>query len=667
MRNTKTVNAFLVLGALVMTGLTSCASTQSSGSGLLPNETLNLVQNAVFEVVWEKPVEDPVVYEKKLNWDTVPFNIRNDKYWSIGTAFAISPTELITAFHVIDLCYESMVYSKYYIRDSKGNVYEVDQITGGSNEKDYLIFTVKGKTFNQFFQFEKNFKTGDPVFSIGNALGEGIVVRNGLILGTVPEEDSGRWNLLKSSADGNPGNSGGPLVTPNGKVVAVVSALKENILYSVPAEVILGGGRSELAYRYKHTFGHLILFSKSLKATFEFRSKLPDTYTAVRKSLHDAYGVFYDKAMEDLFKEAPEYITGPNNSYLLYSSLSSIFPEFDFVDPDDDEWTLSNMNKNRKNYPMDDDGQLYHLSVNGINFYKVKRPLSVAVDKINTDPKYIMDLILRNIRTERSLWRNDKYRILSYGDPSSTGTFQDKLGRTWISAYWVIGFEDDVQIMYILPMPNGPVVVTTNPSTAFLRDYEWDLHRLCDHLFAAYNGSFDEWNNFLANKQFIPDFMKNIKFTWKSEEQSFSFSIDPLSISADKQVFDWNARSEMFLAPSWYKLNNKPEFGIRKVILNRDQRNKEFVVLYRNIKPDPKLGTNAMENWNDLTAAKSPFDEKAVLVPKDNNGFVGTILRARRPNPDVLFTLYLSMESPQSEDNLNRRFGALKSGVSLEY
>jgi hypothetical protein len=664
MEKIKMKNTFFVLGILVLTGLSCTSLKQPSGAGLLSPATLNLVQNAVFEVVIEKPAEDAAVYEKKLNWDLVPFVIRNDKYYSIGTAFAVSQTELITAFHVMNLGFESMVFGKYFIRDAQGNVYEVDQITGGSNEKDYLIFTVKGKTFNVFFEFEKNFKTGDTVFSIGNALGEGVVVRNGLILGTIPEEDSGRWNLLKSSADGNPGNSGGPLVTADGKVVGVVRALKENILYSVPVEVILGGSRSELPYRLKTGVQHLLL-ANDFKYIFEYKARLPDTYTAVRKSLCGAYNANYDDAMTTLFKEAPEYLTGPNNAYLLNSSLSSSFPEISFVDPNDDNWTLSSMEK--KNYPLDDDGRLYHFSVDGINFYKIKRPLSVAVEKSCTDPKYIMDLILRNIRTDRQLWGNDKYRILSYGAPSSTGSFRDALGRTWLTAYWVISFENEVQIMYILPLPNGPAIVSTKQNSAFLHVYEWDLRKICDHLFAAYFGSFEEWGNYLALKQYTPDFLKDIRFEWKSGEQSFSFSSGPISIKSDKQVFDWNARSEMFLGHSWYKYNNKLEFGIRNVILYGDQRGKEGIYLERNIKPDPKLGTNALENWNDLVTAKHPFDEKPVLSPKDNNGFVAAILKARRPYPDVLFSLYLSMENPQNEENLNRKFGALKTGVSVEY
>jgi len=648
----------------VLTCFVSCPSIQQSvGAGFLSKSTFNMVQNAVFEVVVEKPAGDNTVYEKELEWNRVPFSVRNDKYYSIGTAFAVSKTELVTAFHVINLGYESMVFNKYFIRDSSGNVFELDQIISGSNEKDYLIFTVKDKTFDKFFQLEKNFKTGDTVLSIGNALGEGVVVRNGLILGTIPEEDSGRWNLLKSSADGNPGNSGGPLVTQDGKVVGVVCSLKENILYSLPAEVVLNGSRSELSYRQKSGVSHLILANK-LNGMFEFKVSLPDSYTKIRKSICEAYNSYYVDSMTKLFKEAPEYLSGPNNAFLLNSSLSTIFPEISFVDRNDENWKLSGLDK--KNYPLDDDGRLYQAAVSGFSFYKVKRPLSVPVEKICTDPKYIMDLILRNIRTDRTLWGSDKYRILSYGEPSSKGSFRDELGRTWISAQWLIGFEDNVLIMYILPLPNGPVVVTTKQDSSYLSVYEWDLRKICDHLFAAYDGSFDEWGNYTALKQYIPDFLKDFRFDWKSADQTFFFGSGPISIGSDKQVFDWNARSELFLAHSWFKLNNKPEFGIRKVILTRDQRGKDFILLYRNIKPDPKLGTNTMENWNDLVINKHPFDEKPVLSPKDNTGFTGAVLKARRPNPDVLYSLYLSMENPQSEENIGKRFGALKTGVVVD-
>jgi len=493
-------------------------------------------------------------------------------------------------------------------------------------------------------------------------LGEGIVVRNGLVLGTVSEEDSGRWNLLKSSADGNPGNSGGPLVTPKGKVIAVVTGLRDNILYSVPADIILNGSRTELPFRVKSIFGHLIL-SNNYKRTFETQAPLPGSYTQVRRTIWEAYEKDYDVSMSTLFKEAPEYLTGPNNVYLLNSSLSSNFPEISFVDPNDNNWKLSNLE--RKNYTLDGNGRLSYASVSGYNFYKIRRPVSVSLEKACTDPKYIMDLILQNIRTERFLWGNDKYRILSFGEPSVIGEFRDSLGRTWITAHWDIDYDDRVLIMYILPLPNGPAVVATMQPSALRSDYEWDLRKICEHTYAAYDATFSEWKDFIALEKYIPDFLKGFYFEWDSGRQRFSLGGGSLSLGADRQVFDWDNGSELFLAPSWYKQKDSPAFGVRKIVLSRDVRGKEFVVLYRNIKPDAKLGAGAMENWNDLVIQKYPFDGKPGISAKDNTGSVGAILRAQGSDPETLYTLYLSMENPMNEENLSQRFNALRQGTFI--
>jgi hypothetical protein len=339
-------------GALAAAALASCGSVPAGTPAGFSGRALELTESAVFEVLLEKPTEDPTVYERELDWEKVPYAIRTDKYHSIGTAFAISPTELLTAFHVINLGFESKTYGRYYVRDSRGTVYEVDTVAGGSNEKDYLIFTLKDRTFSSYFQFEMKYKAGDPVYSIGNALGEGIVVRNGLVLGTVPEAESGRWNLLKSSADGNPGNSGGPLVTPEGKVIALVTSLRDNILYSVPAAVILEGDRKSLPYRLKPRYGHSILANQKNR-TFEISLPLPEEYRALRDRLTAAYKADYVAGMEALFKEAPEYLSGPNNMYVLNASLQSDFPELDFVDPDNEQWSLSDLKVKSYNLPED--------------------------------------------------------------------------------------------------------------------------------------------------------------------------------------------------------------------------------------------------------------------------------------------------------------------------
>lgn len=655
-------NKLMVLTTVILAGFViSCTTIQNfSGAEQISPQVFNLVQDMIFEVVQKKPVEDSLTYDKELDWDTVPFNIRNDDYYSIGTAFVISNTELITAFHVLG--FWSMVYDTYFIRDTQGNVYEIDQIAGGSNEKDFITFTVKGKNFDKYFQFERNYEIGTPVFSIGNALGEGIIIRNGLVLGTVPEDDSGRWNWLKSSADVNPGNSGGPLITPDGKVIALISSRRDNILYSIPAEVILDNDRSFLYFRDKYRYSHYLL-SNNLRQIFETQIPLPNTFIAIRQTLQKSYNTFNNTAMTTLFEQAPEYLTGPNNYELLNSSLYNNFPQVSFIDYDDDNWILSRFEG--RSYILENDGRLLHTMNNDFNFYKFKKPNTVSLEEINTNPKYIMDIILQNIRTDRTLWSHDRYRILSYGEPVSTGVYKDSLGRTWITAYWIIEYEDQVQIMYILPQPNGPTVITTKRYSGSLNSYEWDMRKTCDHLFVAYEGSFEEWSEFLSIERFVPEFLKDMRFEWNREEKRFSFSSNIYSIIADSEVLGWNDKSELFLAPSWYRHNDEIEFGIRKIWFSQDQRRRATIYFERNVKPDLKLGTNAIENWNDIAQGKSPYNENPVISPNGNHGSISGLINAKNIDEQTVFTLYLSVEEPQDEENLTLRFNAMKNGIEI--
>jgi len=650
--------SLIIISAIIASLFLSCQSFPNF-SRPLNTELIKLVNDAVFEVVIEKPVNDPIVYDKEIDWDIVPFAIRNDKYDSIGTAFAISKTELITAFHVIDLLEDD--YDKYFIRDSKGKVYEVDMITGGSKEKDYIIFTVKEKTFDKFFQFEKKFNIGDPVFSIGNALGEGIIIRDGLVLGTIPEKYDGLWNQLKTSASASPGNSGGPLVTPDGKVIALITSGKDNIVYSTPVDVILNNSRSVLIYRKRMNYSHLLL-ENTLNNFFEIQTSLPDSHTNIRKLFREVYIKHYDGSMSALFNEAPEYLGEENSEYMLNSFYQPGHLEISYVDSDDDKWKYFYPLKNT--YNLDDDGKLYHGKYSYVDLYRLKKSKSVTLEKICTDPKYLMDIILKNKRIDREIW-NDEYRILSYGESSSTGLFLDSLGRTWITANWEIGYDFTVLIMYILPTPEGAIIITTRQDKGSFNEYNWDLQKLCDHLFPIYGASFDEWSNFLSLTQYVPDFLNDMRFIWNCKEQSISLNCGDISINADKQVFDWNNKSEMLLYPSWYKQDNKLEFSIPKIWLYGNQRGKEFISLYRNIKPDQKLGTRFIDDWNDLILEKFPYNGNPVVSNKDDTGFMGSIIKAKQPNPDVCFSLYLKMENPQSEEDIERRFNALMNGIFI--
>jgi len=66
-------------------------------------------------------------------------------------------------------------------------------------------------------------KLDEVVFAVGNALGEGVVIRDGLLNIETPENQDGRWNCCASPPPHRHGNSGGPLLDAEGRVLGVVT------------------------------------------------------------------------------------------------------------------------------------------------------------------------------------------------------------------------------------------------------------------------------------------------------------------------------------------------------------------------------------------------------------------------------------------------------------
>jgi hypothetical protein len=640
----------------------SCQSQQpAAGAGFSP-KLQTLIKDAVFEVIIKKPVEKNVVYDKELDWSVIPYAIRSDAYYSIGTAFAISAVEAVTAFHVIDLIDESDVFTEYYIRDSGGNVHEVDRVVRASNEKDFLVFTVKDKTFSSWFELDPGFSVSSQVYSIGNALGEGIVVRNGLVLGTVPEEEEGRWNLLKSSADGNPGNSGGPLVTPEGKVLGVVIALRDNILYSLPVGELLSTPAGTTHFRRRHTYSHLLLANRVTRV-FEADAALPAPYKELRRTLFEAYKAHYPGAMEQVFEEAPAYLEGPNNRYILNQTVSTDFPEFSFVDKNDDQWKISDLDV--KTFTLDDDGMILEALVSEFYLIKIRRPKSASLEQLNTNPRTVMDTILSGVNMERALGNTGKYRILSFGDPVEVSEYRDAQGRTWIKTWWLLDFEDSIMLAYILPMPNGPVVFMTRQDSSDRHIYEWDMEVTCDRIVAAYKGDMEEWNEFLAMKKWLPSSLEQFSLNWDSSQKSVGIRFPQLSFTADNSVFDWTSQSTLFMIPAYYQKDDRVEYGFRSLIVQRDIKGNDYFMIHQHIKPDDRLGVKNMEYWNDVVAGKYPFDGISRLSAKDNTGSTGGLLSPINASPDVRYSLYLNVENPGDEDSLARRYKTLEGGILI--
>jgi serine protease Do len=218
-----------------------CASALCPAFGeSLDSSVQKHLREATFEVVLGKPETDPLSYEKPLPLDLLPFAERTGKYRSIGTAFTIGHGRFVTAAHVIGAGCGSQ-FSPIALRDEAGKILLMDRILKYSEAEDYVVFTVNDSPRVNALDTHDRPALNDPVFAVGNAYGEGIVIRDGLYTSDTPEEREGRWKWLRFSAAASPGNSGGPLVDKRGRVIGVVlrKSPNENLNFAVAIDQVL--------------------------------------------------------------------------------------------------------------------------------------------------------------------------------------------------------------------------------------------------------------------------------------------------------------------------------------------------------------------------------------------------------------------------------------------
>ena len=127
------------------------------------------------------------------------------------------------------------------------------RVNGTDPYSDLAVLTVPSAPQSEFKPLvvlnSSSLKVGDPVIAIGNPYGLTGSLTTGVVsaLGrTITESDlAGGYaiaNIIQTSTPINPGNSGGPLLTLNGTVVGITTAIVTNsqgLGFAVPSETIV--------------------------------------------------------------------------------------------------------------------------------------------------------------------------------------------------------------------------------------------------------------------------------------------------------------------------------------------------------------------------------------------------------------------------------------------
>jgi len=268
--------------AIAIIALSSSAKAEN-----LSSELIKKINAATFEVVAAKPVDDPLVYEKPLPLELLPFQERNDKYYSIGTAFSIGGNRFVTAGHVLMADFGGL-WGPPELRDSGGHVYAIDKIEKFSLERDFVVFSLVAAPDAAPLESNVSADLNSTVYTVGNALGTGVVVRDGLYTSNTPEEQEGRWNFMRFSAAASPGNSGGPLLDSAGKIIGIVlrKSPNENLNYALPIGEVLKAP-DHVAEADSRATSKVGLFDTAQIATFKTEFPLPLGFADFTKAFHE--------------------------------------------------------------------------------------------------------------------------------------------------------------------------------------------------------------------------------------------------------------------------------------------------------------------------------------------------------------------------------------------
>ena len=633
---------------------------------LLDEKVMDLIQAAVFEVVVPKPEKDSLSYEKPLPLDLIPYSIRKDKYYSVGTSFAIAPDRFVSAAHVMFLDSESQ-YKEVLLRDTAGKVYSIDTIVKYSDNKDFVVFTLKDKKADRFFRVNENPKLNQPVFAVGNALGQGIVVRDGLYTSNTPEEENGAWQWLRFSAAASPGNSGGPLLDRAGDVIGIVvrKSENENLNYALPISEPLRA-RDNLAVSHKKTKYFIENMDMTKTSDFNEELRLPMSYRELNRQLVAAFNAFSEKLMKEFFDENKDKIfpNGPGSVALLYKNYSAVFPHM-IMKGDDGNWDAFRP-KEMKTAELWDNGFLTYGGISNTLFMYIQKPDSIPLDKFYTDTKLFMDSVLKGVYFYRQVV-SEKIKITSMGKAQEDYVFTDKWGRKWMVRTWLMEYSDEKVLAFSLPVPGGFVTLMKIDQTGLVNNgYLPDMKALADFVYVSYYGTLKQWKEFLAQKRRLPDAFQDIAVSYE-KGRYFDYKSSRLMVHSVPAVMDITEKSDLSLLFSFFPDRGGVVWDVQGVVVGEDKNTKNNFSIYRLVRLSEGLRDVFRSDWKNATLRRFPYNSSSYY--EDGKTVIGTVCgdAGLRPGiePNFLYTVSLYIEGKAEQNEMQSRLGKIMESLKI--
>lgn len=652
---------FAWLGLVFATSLLPIAPAHAASiePALLPT-----IQAATFEVVAAKPVSDPLTYDKPLPLELLPYQERNDKYFSIGTAFALGNNRYVTAAHVLQVGIGSL-WGEPSLRDANGRVYAIDQIEKYSMEQDFVVFSLTAPpAAGAALEVNTSPSMNGVVYAVGNALGTGVVIRDGLYTSDTPEDQDGRWKWMRFSAAASPGNSGGPLLDAKGKVIGIVlmKSANENLNYALPISRVLEAP-DHLASIDARTPYQFDVFDTVLSNTFKAQFKLPLSFADFSAAFQQRFNAYADGQLKALLAKEPDrtFPQGEGSNALLHSAPSMHdFPALITRD-NDGTWSLARKSGDKTTLP--DNGYVMPGVAGGRNLlFQLRKPDSMSAHDLYTQPKQMMDMLARIGLFQRQIGP-EKIRITSLGEPTSDTIYTDRWQRHWQVRSWPVPHENVVVLTFALPVPNGYMVLMRFAPPIQQHDYLINLQALTDFFYVTYDGTLAQWQDFLTQKDLLPAVFKDIqididygrRFAYTSKRLRYAYTPALQKIEKD---------SLLTLGFSYFPDHDKVVWDVADVWQAASAHEQYWSNFARSIAPSSDLNDDFKSRWNKILQRKRPYD----AVPRSENDVMKITTVLAGPDgdkSDVLYSVYHYAEGKHAEAEMKSRMALLLENAEV--
>lgn len=660
-------------GALLrLAGVTACLSIVTTGlarAATLDAATVGRVQAATFEVVIKKPETDSLTYQRELPLHLLPYSERNDKYSSIGTAFAIGDNRYVTAAHVLGTSMFGSQFGEPAVRDGQGVVHPIDKILKYSGAKDFVVLSLKEPIKTQPLEINREPSLNDTVFAVGNALGQGIVIRDGLFTSQTPEERHGEWKWIRFSAAASPGNSGGPLLDSTGRVIGVVlrKSENENLNFAVPISLVLDAPDKLGTTWYQMSYRLPILDdAEHGEHTFEFF--LPRGYADISATLVTDMQNFMAFQKQTLLRKHADTIfpLGQGSKALLSSlpqagGLAILYRRRDGV------WDISPA-RDVRNVQLDANGYVSYGSFGDAEIVKVRRPDNVPVDRFYDDSKYFGDTLMKAFAWERQVGP-EQVPILSLGKAKSESTHVDARGRKWKLRSWNIEYSDSFLTAATLPVPDGSVSIVVSGPTYGQQDALRDIDTLTSFSHPQYTGTLQQWQEYLKRKDLLPAALE--RFQIDSDLSSyFKASTRRIRLEIAKDLQTIAPDSILTLHTAYPQEANGVIWDVVGLSLIQDLGASQVLTVVRTSKPDPSLPQQLTLDWQRVTQRSYPYN--ATLSDMNGSSFIATIhpypapATATPANQQAAYAATVLKQGKHSQEDMEKLLRGLAGGLTVQ-